>query len=82
MTHAQAEEKTLQVTATVLPRNSCVLDLRLAELRCTGADARVPFRVIREMDSGETYVSAPAAAPRGGRRRLAIGRHGVVTIEF
>lgn len=82
MTPALAGEKTLQVTATILPRNACVLNWSLAELRCTGPDAKVLYRVIREADNGETHVSTPATAPRNQGHRIVVGRNGMVTIEF
>jgi hypothetical protein len=75
---ASAGEKlTMQVSATILPRNTCALGADAA-MRCSGTDARVLYRA-----SSGALPGRLGKAPRGRSHkvRTAPGAD-VVTIEF
>ena len=71
------DKLTMQVSATILPRNRCALDAGAA-MRCSGTDARVLYRA--SSTPGQAVVGA---APRGRTHTVRTPRgNDVLTIEF
>lgn len=73
------DKVTMQVSATILPRNTCALGTD-ATMRCSGTDAKVLYRASNASAPGRVEL---ANAPRGRvhKVRSAAGTD-VVTIEF
>lgn len=72
------DKVTLQVTATILPRNGCAVTA--AGLRCSGTDANVLYRASNARAPGRAVTRS---APRGRlhKVRTPAGTE-VVTIDF
>lgn len=70
---------TMQVSATILPRNTCALGAD-ASMRCSGTDAKVLYRTSSSGAPAQPLV-ASAARGKAQRIRTSTGRD-VLTIEF
>jgi hypothetical protein len=73
------DKLTMQVTATILPRNTCALGAD-ATMRCSGTDAKVLYRTSNSSAPAQRLV-ASAARGKAQRIRTSTGRD-VLTIEF
>jgi hypothetical protein len=73
------DKLTMQVSATILPRNTCALGAD-ATIRCSGTDAKVLYRA---SSAGAPAQALLASATRGKAHRIRTpaGRN-VLTIEF
>jgi hypothetical protein len=71
------DKLTVQVSATILPRNTCALGAD-ATMRCSGTDPKVLYRA--SSAPGQAVVGA---APRGRVHKVRTARGAeLVTIEF
>ena len=71
------DKLTMQVSATILARNTCALDVETG-LRCSGTDDKVLYRA----SGAGTAAPVLASVARGKVQRLSTPRGDVLTVEF